>query len=837
MKLSMAVARRAIQAFAPIVFTLALGACGGGGGGAAPAPTPPTPTPSTYTIGGVVSGLAQGETVRVLNDGADGQTVSANGSFVFPTALPPGTSYSAALGPSPDGKACSMSNSSGSVASANVTNITVDCSREINWVTNGEVRTTALSADGKTLFIGGEFSRVGRRSGSFVPLDASSGAVKPHVIVNGHVTVQLSDGNGGWFIGGNFSSVGGVARHYLAKLRSDGTLDTTFKGQPNSAVHALALIGSTLYIGGGFSTVNNQLAPYLTALDASTGGTRAWLTTVNGPVRHLASLGNTVYIGGNFGLVNGVNRRNLAAVDGTTGAVTAWAPEPSYGLNIPDIQRVVATDSTIYVAGAFSSIGGKDRASLAALDAASGSALAWDAALSSPNGVHVYDIVVDGTAIYIGGKFTTAGDATRASVAVVDAVTGAALPWSLDLTLTKYEAPLVSALAVTSDSVFLSGQFVLPNAQSAQRLAMVDKKTGAPRGGVDSEGATVQRLTTVGNTVWASGKMNLLNGQVRPGLAAIDTATGALTAWNPQPVFAADNPSISATTAALAVDGANVYVAGSFTAIGGVTRNGFAKVDASSGEVLPWSPAISGGVSVLHISNGTLYVGGVELDSVNGQPRKNLVAFDTSSGALKPWAPDATSATINAIYESGSTVYVGGEFSTIGGQKRTSLAAFDSTSGALLPWDPGVTWRVKVPIINSMTVLGNSLYFVGYFDGVGGQSRWDSAAVDKNTGLVQPWAANIVLGFGPRVIVGKGDILYIASYEAVPESVGVLSIRTTGEMGPLEVMLDNGHVNSISLSETQIFLGGSFEDIRLKRGGLADDIRLKYHPSLTVVPR
>src|SRR6185503_15272958 len=39
--------------------------------------------------------------------------------------------------------------------------------------------------------------------------------------VEGTVNAALSDGTGGWYLGGEFESVGGVARHNLAHLRAD----------------------------------------------------------------------------------------------------------------------------------------------------------------------------------------------------------------------------------------------------------------------------------------------------------------------------------------------------------------------------------------------------------------------------------------------------------------------------------------------------------------------------------------------------------------------------------------------------------------------------------------
>lgn len=823
---------RAVSSGAAMTAAFVLIACGGGGGGTNPSPSPaPTPAPSTYTVGGTVAGLARGESVALLNNGVDGQAVSANGNFTFPTALAAGSAYAATVATSPDGKNCSAANGAGTVGTGNVSSIAIDCSREINWVTNGEVQATALSADGKTLFIGGSFTRVGKRTGSFVPLDATTGAVKPYAVVNGQVMVQWPDGNGGWFIGGSFTSVAGVARSNLARLRSDGTLDLAFSPQQIRAVTGLALIGTTLYTAGDSG---------LLALEAATGELRPLPAKPNGAVTHLAASGNILYFGGVFDQVNGIKRTCLAAVDVSTGVLTSWAPEPSIDNNTPDIRRILAVGSTVYVGGNFSAVGGKKRTSLAALDGTTGAALTWDAALTSQYGtVNVYDLAVDGSALYVGGEFSTAGGAQRASIAALDTASGAALPWTASLTLDAYPGPMVSALAVTPDSVILSGQFVLPNGNTVRRFAAIDKKTGAPRSWVDSEGTTIRRLAVVGNVVWAAGKISLLGGQVRHGLAAIDTATGALTAWNPQ--LASSDPSIAPTTAALAIDGQNLYVAGNFAGVGGAPRSGLAKVDASSGALHFWNPVMTGSIRALNVSNGTLYAGGAGIDSVNGQPRRNLVAFDTSSGALKPWAPDASASTLNTIQVSEPIVYVGGEFGTIGGQSRGGLAAFDSTTGVLLPWDAGVTYTlngVNFPRINAMTLLGNALYFVGQFGNVSGQLRWYWAAVDKSNAALLPWGANLAQGSAPRAIVGVGDTLYVASgNEGVPESIAVSSMKTNGEVGAFKIRLDNGYVNAISVSDTQVYLGGTFEDIRLKLGGQNDDIRLKYQPGLTVAPR
>ncbi|MEO6689015.1 MAG: proprotein convertase P-domain-containing protein [Dokdonella sp.] len=86
--------------------------------------------PTTYTVGGNVSGLSGSGLVLSLNGGAQTLPVAANGTFTFPTGLADTTAYAVTVGtqPSNPSETCTVTNGSGTVASANVTNVTVTCS-------------------------------------------------------------------------------------------------------------------------------------------------------------------------------------------------------------------------------------------------------------------------------------------------------------------------------------------------------------------------------------------------------------------------------------------------------------------------------------------------------------------------------------------------------------------------------------------------------------------------------------------------------------------------------------------------------------------------------------
>lgn len=80
---------------------------------------------NTYSLGGTVSGLA-GSMVLQNNNG-NNLTVSANGVFTFPGNVANGSLYSVTVFTHPAGQSCSVANGTGTIALANVTNVTITC--------------------------------------------------------------------------------------------------------------------------------------------------------------------------------------------------------------------------------------------------------------------------------------------------------------------------------------------------------------------------------------------------------------------------------------------------------------------------------------------------------------------------------------------------------------------------------------------------------------------------------------------------------------------------------------------------------------------------------------
>jgi hypothetical protein len=94
------------------------GGSGGGGGGSQP----------THTVGGTVSGLA-GSGLVLRNSGGDDLHVSADGAFAFATAVTSGTAYAVTIAAQPTlpTQNCTVVHDSGTVGTANVTDVAVSC--------------------------------------------------------------------------------------------------------------------------------------------------------------------------------------------------------------------------------------------------------------------------------------------------------------------------------------------------------------------------------------------------------------------------------------------------------------------------------------------------------------------------------------------------------------------------------------------------------------------------------------------------------------------------------------------------------------------------------------
>lgn len=679
---------------------------------------------------------------------------------------------------------------------------------------NGNV--LGLARSGNTLYIAGSFRSVGEVSGGFAALNGRTGArLPPFPEVNGEVLAAAPDGAGGLYIGGVFTAVGGQRRPGVAQIAADGSVtpwNPAVGGDPGDidppGVAAMAVSGSHVFIGGLFSSIGGQRHANLGCVDARTGAVEdrdldtnpgglvfsltsidtlvfaggwfnsiagqahtnlaavransgdvvPWSIDASGNVWAMAPRGDTLFVGGDFGWIAGQNRVFLAAVDVRDQSVLPFDAHADFvylpGLAMPAVRALAVVGDTLFVGGDFTRIGGRALPSLAALDIATATALAWNPPVLGPlyQGLAqtCYAIAVTDSTVYIGGSFDFVGSAYRPCAAAVSRRTGAVTGWA-----PKPDLP-VRTLTVRDSTVFAGGEFsLLGDWLHRAGLAAIDATTGAVKPwNPNPDGSIITSIAAEGDHVFVSGDFTAIGGdpQPRSGLAAVDTLSGLATDWNP----AADGPANS-----MIVAGGSLYLGGLFTSVGGAPRNNLAAVDVSTGQVLPWDPNANDMVSSMASSGGVIFVGGI-FDQVGGQPRGGIAAVDPIAGAVAEWNPGTDNNTVDALLAVGDKLYVGGGFGMIGGQPRNAIAVLDARSGLALPWDPVLSGWNEAVRIRALALADSQLVVGGNFGGISGQQHICLAAVDTATAFASTWDPDLdgyvwsLLPDGNTLYVGGG---------------------------------------------------------------------------------
>ena len=623
-------------------------------------------------------------------------------------------------------------------------------------VTNGAVNAVAPTA--KAIYLGGSFTQVGPRTGPGVGIDSTTGKNEGLPQVGGgyqEVDAVVRDGSGGFFIGGSFTRVGATARQNLAHILADGSVDPSFKPNPDGGVYALAVSGSTVYAGGHFTAIGGQSLQDIAALDRTTGQATSWDPNP-GPYSYVYALavsGQTVYVGGAFTQIGGQARKDIVALDRTTGQATSWDPNPDSCC----VNALAVSGQTVYAGGDFNSIGGKARSSIAALDATTGAATSWNPDAGCARGVcqpSVDALRVSGSTIYAGGGFNRIGGQARNNIAALDATTGAATSWN------PHPNQGIDALAVSGSTVYAGGYFTAIGGQARNNIAALSRSTGQATSWNPHPNESVHALAVSGSTVYAGGYFTSIGSKTRHGLAALGPTTGALKGWNPNATRSLGDAGVDSLAAA----GSTVYAGGLFDRVGGKARNNIAALDATTGAAKSWNPNAGATVRALRVSGPIVYAGG-NFDSIGGKARNNIAALSRATGGATSWNPNANN-DVDALAVSGQTVYAGGFFEDIGGKARGCIAALTATSGVATSWNPaaGCYDSPHSPFVSVLRVSGPTVYAGGDFNSIGGKARSSIAALDATTGAATSWNPDAVGGdedfASVRALLVSGSTVY-----------------------------------------------------------------------------
>jgi hypothetical protein len=349
-------------------------------------------------------------------------------------------------------------------------------------VKDGVVR--AYAVVGSLVVVGGTFTQVQQagtqklfaRTGIFAynkATGAISTAFAPKLLKStkdiegnflpGEVYALQPGENGTVYAGGYYTTVNGATVRSLARLRlTDGTNDTTFKGQlgSNAGVRALIRRGTHLYAGGTFTSIGGAARTMLARLNTTTGiADPNFNFTLAGPLNggtvKVESIAvnpqNTkVVFDGNFSTVNGADRVQVAMlnVSNTSAALSGWATSRYGNVCNPTFQSYVrdvdfSPDGSYFVlvttGGPFGPTTLCDSAARwDATKSTSGQQPVW---VNYTGGDTLLSVSCTGVAVYVGGHqrwldntyghdTPGPGSVERPGIGALNPTTGKALSWN-----------------------------------------------------------------------------------------------------------------------------------------------------------------------------------------------------------------------------------------------------------------------------------------------------------------------------------------------------------------------------------------------------------------------
>jgi uncharacterized delta-60 repeat protein len=325
-----------------------------------------------------------------------------------------------------------------------------------------------------------------------------------HPQVNGTVSAIAVQPDGRILIGGFFTSVNGVARSYLARLSTNGSLDNSFAptNGPSQFVRQVIVRDSKIYVaagdglrrfdmdgsvdwhyplsvltfdvdsqqrvifGGQFTRVENQYHRNIARLDANGGLDAAFAPAVGccagEGVNTILAQGDAVLVGGSYQSVNGEPAAHLARInsDGSRDTGFNGAADPPVLALVPGGNGTVLRVSQQTLARHLSD-GSLDNG-FATLSISSSDERFLAAAVQS-----------DGKSI-LGGNFSLNGGATRTYLVRLNS------DGSIDSSFSIRPNDTVQAIAVApDDSVLIGGAFAAVNDRAWAGIARITMQSSA----------------------------------------------------------------------------------------------------------------------------------------------------------------------------------------------------------------------------------------------------------------------------------------------------------------------------------------------------------------------
>jgi uncharacterized delta-60 repeat protein len=275
---------------------------------------------------------------------------------------------------------------------------------------NDIVRALAMQPDNK-IIIGGSFITVGGQTRNRLARINSDGTLDSSFNPNADdkVNAVALQSDGKILVGGMFRSVGGTGRDSLARLNPDGTLDASFNANilnnnlffPTDVWTIVLQRDGKIIIGGYFRVIAGLDRQFLARLNADGSLDNTFNHTVSGTVFTAAEQPDgKVLIGGQFTGDTGQPRRSIARLNANGSLDNNFNPGTDGEVKVIAVQP----NGQILVGGSFSTIAGQQQPVIARLNANGTFDISFRPMMESRAFVNTIALQANGK-ILIGGLF------------------------------------------------------------------------------------------------------------------------------------------------------------------------------------------------------------------------------------------------------------------------------------------------------------------------------------------------------------------------------------------------------------------------------------------------
>lgn len=359
------------------------------------------------------------------------------------------------------------------------------------WNFNGTVNAIALernangTATGK-IYVGGGFTRYnGSTANYIIRLNPNNGTVDSSFNTgqgfNGIVrSIVPVSGSTSIYVGGEFTNYSGSFCHKVIRINSNGTRDLAFNAGTNTSgnIYAVALASGSdkLYVGGDFiiysgSSINriarvNSNGTLDTSFNVGTGAMRindGVLPTVYGILPVTQSDGQ-IYIVGSFNQYSGSQGNGVARINSNGTLVSTSSFNPGVGnaagfSGVPYVIKQVPNSSSIYVGGNFTTYSGSSSIRMVRINSNGTRDTSFNTGTTG-FGANVFSIAdtLDGSGdIYVGGSFTSYSGSTAAN-RIVRVRSNGTINTSVNFGI-GFNREVLAIEPTSSNQVYMGGNF------------------------------------------------------------------------------------------------------------------------------------------------------------------------------------------------------------------------------------------------------------------------------------------------------------------------------------------------------------------------------------------